>query len=93
MDLPEIPGVFRWVALAVVALHLVSLVPLLRRVRRSEPGARAERVLDLVDSASGVTLLVGLLLGSGVLLLVGLAVMGVVILAKGARLLRGRRQA
>ncbi|WP_329282373.1 hypothetical protein [Streptomyces sp. NBC_00691] len=93
MDLPEIPGVFRWVAFAVVALHLLSLVPLLRRVRRSEPGARTGRVLDLVDSATGLTLLVGLLLGSGVLLFVGLAAMGAVILAKGVRRFRIQREA
>lgn len=93
MDLPEVPGVVRWVFVAVVALHLVSLVPVLRRMRRPEAGARTEVVLDLVDSATSVTLMVGILLDSGVLVSVGIVGTGVVILVKGARLLQVRRQA
>ncbi|WP_406061582.1 hypothetical protein OG462_27445 [Streptomyces sp. NBC_01077] len=93
MDLPVIPDAFRWVAFALIALHLLSLIPVLRRMRRSGTGARGDVVLDLVDSATGVALIVGLLVGSSAIMLVGLVCMGVVMLVKGTRWVRGRRPA
>lgn len=88
----DIPVAFRWVLLALAVLQLLSLIPILRRMRRAEPARRTEARLDLLDAASGFTLMAGLALGNSAVMLCGLVLMGSAIAAKGARTLRECRR-
>ncbi|MFF8280139.1 hypothetical protein ACF05T_29315 [Streptomyces lateritius] len=88
----DIPVAFRWVLLALAVLQLLSLIPILRRTRRAEPARRTEARLDLLDAASGLTLMTGLALGNSTVMLCGLVLMGSAIAAKGVRTLRGCRR-
>ncbi|MFF1417997.1 hypothetical protein [Streptomyces sp. NPDC058280] len=88
----DIPVAFRWLLLALAVLQLLSLIPVLRRMRQPEPGARTEARLDLLDAASCLALLVGISLGNNAVMLGGFIFMGSVIVVRGVRSLRARRQ-
>ncbi|MCD2462174.1 hypothetical protein MBT42_01210 [Streptomyces sp. MBT42] len=93
----DIPDWFVWIFLGIIVLQALGLVPAVRRLRGTDPAARAAAPADLLD-------IVGALLASGGLLLslvvaeswfrlavVGLALIVAAYAFKGVRLLRARR--
>ncbi|MFF9064943.1 hypothetical protein ACF09E_06235 [Streptomyces sp. NPDC014891] len=88
----DIPVAFRWVLAALLVLQLIALVPVVRRMRRPDPAVRTDARLDLVDAVSSLTLLAGLALNQSALLLAGCVLLGAVIVVKGVRALRVRRE-
>ncbi|MFF2573602.1 hypothetical protein [Streptomyces sp. NPDC058084] len=84
---------FRWMFLVLAALQLITLIPVMRRLRGTEPTARAGARLDLLDSLSGMTLLSGIGLGNIVVMCAGLALLTATIAAKAVRWNRARARA
>ncbi|GAA2819369.1 hypothetical protein [Streptomyces showdoensis] len=89
----DIPTAFRWVLLALAVLQLVSLAPVLRRLRRAEPEQRLAARIDAFESLSGMLLLGGLGLDNLTLGVIGLVLMSLALLLRGVRLLASRRRA
>ncbi|MFD3570094.1 hypothetical protein [Streptomyces sp. NPDC058667] len=89
----DIPVVFRWALLALAVLQLLSLVRVLRGLRRAGPGRRGAPVWDLLDSASGLVVVAGLALADFTVVLAGLALMGVAVTSRGTRAFRARTAA
>ncbi|MFD8645928.1 hypothetical protein ACFV14_37110 [Streptomyces zaomyceticus] len=95
----DIPDWFIWVALGLIALQLLGLVPVTRRMREPDPAVRSKARLDLLDTIGSLLLFGGLLLSLVAseawvwLSLIGFVLIAAAFGAKGIRLLRIRRSA
>ncbi|MER6099904.1 cation transporter [Streptomyces sp. NPDC001728] len=95
MDIPEW---FLWVALGMTGLQALGLVPVIRRMRDTDPALRTQGRFDLLDTLGSLLMFVGLMLSLFLtaswawLSLAGLALVAAVYAVKGARLLRARRR-
>ncbi|MFC8174251.1 hypothetical protein ACFUJ0_25400 [Streptomyces sp. NPDC057242] len=88
----DVPDVFRWVFAGLATLQLITLIPVLRRLRNPEPGVRTEARLSLLDALSSTVAFAGIAFGNGTLLLCGVACLGAVYAARGIRWYRTREQ-
>ncbi len=93
----EIPRWFVWIAFGLAVLQALGLVPVIRRLRGSDPSAHFEARLDLLDAVASLMLLGGMVLSLAVaeswfwLTFAGFAAMTAVYAVKGAVRLRARR--
>ncbi|MFB7235517.1 hypothetical protein ACFCXK_12145 [Streptomyces sp. NPDC056269] len=93
----DIPDWFVWIFLGIIVLQALGLVPAVRRLRGTDPAARAAAPADLLDIVGALLASVGLLLSLVVaeswfrLAVVGLALIVAAYALKGLRLLRARR--
>ncbi|MGW1722276.1 hypothetical protein ACWCQK_04955 [Streptomyces sp. NPDC002306] len=89
---------FDWIFLGLVALQVLGLVPIIRRLRGLDPAVRFTARLDLLDAVGWLLAVGGFLLSSVAadswlwLSLAGLALMGVGYAVKGVQLLRARHR-
>ncbi|MDV9189865.1 hypothetical protein R6L23_16850 [Streptomyces sp. SR27] len=94
----DIPDWFVWIAIGLTALQAVGLVPVIRRMRDTDPALRSQGRFDLLETLGSLLMFVGLMLSLFLtaswawLSLAGLALMTAVYAVKGARLLRARRR-
>ncbi|MFF5637195.1 hypothetical protein [Streptomyces sp. NPDC012825] len=89
----DVPVVFRWLVAALALLQLLTLVPVLRRLRDPAPERRTEARLRLLDAAGNLAVLVGIAFGEFVLVLCGLACVGAAYAVKGLLWYRTRARA
>lgn len=94
----DIPDWFDWILLGLVALQVLGLVPIIRRLRGLDPAVRFKARLDLLDAVGCLLAFGGFFLSSVAahswfwLGLAGLALMGVGYAVKGVHLLRARHR-
>ncbi len=94
----DIPGWLVWIVLGLAVLQALGLVPVIRRLRGSDPSVRFNTRLDLLDVVGSLLLLGGLLLSFAVaeswfwLTVAGFALMAAVYAVKGVHWLGARRR-
>ncbi|MFC9285798.1 hypothetical protein [Streptomyces sp. NPDC057052] len=94
----EIPDWFVWLPFGPVVLQVLGLVPVIGRLRGSDPAVRFRARLDLLEGVGGLLLLGGLPLSLVVAeswfwsAFAGFALMTAVYAVKGVHLLRARRR-
>ncbi|MEU9700136.1 hypothetical protein [Streptomyces sp. NPDC047981] len=95
----DIPDWAVWAALGLAVLQGLSVVTVVRRLRRADPTARTGARLDLLDTVGGLVLFAGVMLSLLVadhwfwLTLVGAAFIAAGYVVKGVLLVRARRGA
>lgn len=95
----DIPGWLVWIFCGLVVLQALGLVPVIRRLRGSDPSVRGRARLDLLDVVGSLLVSGGLLLSFAVaapwfwLTFAGFALVTAVYSAKGVHWLRDRAAA
>ncbi|WP_327283033.1 hypothetical protein [Streptomyces sp. NBC_01205] len=89
----NIPVVARWALLALALLQFLLAVRALRRALRARPGQRTGPSLDAADHGIGVVLATALAYPHGTLAFCTMLLLGPVIVWKGVRDVRARREA
>ncbi|MGW5587829.1 hypothetical protein [Streptomyces sp. NPDC003857] len=62
----DIPGWFVWIALGLAVMQALGLVPVVRRLRRSDSSVRFKARLDLLDAVGSMLPFGGLVLSPAV---------------------------
>ncbi|MER7465593.1 hypothetical protein [Streptomyces sp. NPDC097981] len=89
----NIPVAARWALLALALLQFLLAVRALSRARRAGPGQRTGPLLDAADHGIGVVLATALAFPHGTLAFGAMILLGPVIVWKGVRDVRARREA
>ncbi|MFJ7128512.1 hypothetical protein [Streptomyces sp. NPDC098101] len=88
----DVPVVFRWIFAALAVLHLITLIPVIRRLRAPEPGPRTEARFTLLDAAFSLTAFAGIAFDVFPLALCALAALALLYAVKGIRWYRTRER-
>ncbi|MGW0030360.1 hypothetical protein ACWDXD_11075 [Streptomyces sp. NPDC003314] len=89
----DVPVAFRWIFAALAVLHLITLIPVMRRLRAPEPGPRVEARFTLLDAACSLTAFAGIAFEVFPLTLCGLTALALLYAVKGIRWYRTRERA